>query len=73
MVISIVYIKICNYVNSWEEEGASESSKWYKFKQNSNVYWRIANWLQDDATKTQYCDVYKKDIVIRFAGEKNFD
>jgi hypothetical protein len=72
-VISIVYIKTCNYVNSLEEEGASESSKWYKLKQNSNLCQQIANWLQDDPTKTQYCDVYKKDIVVRFVWEKNFD
>ena len=26
-VISIVYIKTRNYVNSWEEEGAGESGK----------------------------------------------
>ena len=67
-VISIVYIKTPNYVSSWEEEGASESSKWYQLKQNSNVYWQIANWLQDDATKTQ-CDVCKNDIVVGFVGE----
>ena len=33
----------------------------------------VANWLQDDATKTQYCDVCEKGIIVRFAGEKNFD